>query len=319
MNKSYILIAIVIGLVLFRTREGFEDFTDATCPTGTVQAKDKCVNMSSPSIDPTCPTGLTLNEGLCRDANGDAKVPTCPTGTHHMMRKCYTGSTPVCNSNSEFVLLSTPEGRPEKFICLPKSRTTYEMTLPQGRPPTPAEMSNACRLGDRFIGKFTGLEGPAGIRGMCLQMSDPTPPPATTTPTTTGTTTATTGTTVATTTPTTTGTTVATTTPTTTATTAGAFEPRDTSSTTNAPVSSMADVIKSLKPFRPPTAPASDLEKERKEITLLSARNLYFIQIALFLVVLAMLSYFVLPLDTANLIAFALLSVGIAMGFFLRR
>ena len=100
-------------------------------------------------------------------------------------------------------------------------------------------------------------------------------------------------------------------------------QPRDTSSTRNAIVSSNAntieEVINSLKPFRPPTAPASDLEKERKEITLLSTRNLYFIQIALFLVVLAMLSYFVLPLDTANLIAFALLSVGIAMGFFLRR
>lgn len=78
-------------------------------------------------------------------------------------------------------------------------------------------------------------------------------------------------------------------------------------------------VKNSLKPFRPPTAPASDLEKERKEITEIAKRNLFFIQVALFLVVLAMLSYFVFSLDTANLIAFALLCVGIAMGFFLRR
>jgi hypothetical protein len=97
----------------------------------------------------------------------------------------------------------------------------------------------------------------------------------------------------------------------------------DNLSTRNAAVSSSAstfkEVIDSLKPFRPPTAPASDLEKERKEITDIARRSLYFIQIALFLVVLSMLSYFVLPLDTANLVAFALLCVGIAMGFFLRR
>lgn len=74
----------------------------------------------------------------------------------------------------------------------------------------------------------------------------------------------------------------------------------------------------SLKPLRPPTAPSSDIEKERKEITSLAKQNLFFIQVALFLVVLAMLSYGMFPLDTANLIAFALLSVGIAMGFFLK-
>jgi hypothetical protein len=78
-------------------------------------------------------------------------------------------------------------------------------------------------------------------------------------------------------------------------------------------------VKNSLKPFRPPTAPASDLEKERKEITEIAKRNLFFVQAALFLVVLAMLSYLVLSLETANMISFALLCVGIAMGFFLRR
>ena len=81
----------------------------------------------------------------------------------------------------------------------------------------------------------------------------------------------------------------------------------------------LREVKNSLKPFRPPTAPSSDLEKERKEITDLAKRNMFFIQAALFLVVLAMLSYFMFSLDTANLIAFALLCVGIAMGFFLRR
>lgn len=74
----------------------------------------------------------------------------------------------------------------------------------------------------------------------------------------------------------------------------------------------------SLKPLRPPTAPASDMEKERREITEIAKRNMFFIQVALFLVVLAMLSYVIFPLESANLIAFALLSVGIAIGFFLK-
>lgn len=81
----------------------------------------------------------------------------------------------------------------------------------------------------------------------------------------------------------------------------------------------MREVIDSLKPFRPPTAPSSDLEKERKEITEISRRNLYFIQFALLLVVMVLLSYLLLPFDSANLIAFLLLCVGIGLGFFLRR
>ena len=74
-----------------------------------------------------------------------------------------------------------------------------------------------------------------------------------------------------------------------------------------------------LKPFRPPTAPSSDLEKERKAITDEARRSLYFLQVALFLVVLVMISYLILPLDYANPIAFLLLCVGISMGFFLKR
>lgn len=79
------------------------------------------------------------------------------------------------------------------------------------------------------------------------------------------------------------------------------------------------EVKDSLKPFRPPTAPSSDLEKERKAITEDARRSLYFLQVALFLVVVVMLSYLILPLDYANPIAFLLLCVGISMGFFLKR
>jgi hypothetical protein len=74
----------------------------------------------------------------------------------------------------------------------------------------------------------------------------------------------------------------------------------------------------SLKPLRAPTAPSSDIEKERKEITGIAQQNLFFIQAALFLVVLALLCYVMFPLETANLIAFALITVGIAIGFFLK-
>ena len=87
---------------------------------------------------------------------------------------------------------------------------------------------------------------------------------------------------------------------------------------TNDVVREIEQVKNSLKPFRPPTAPSSDLEKERKAITEDANRNLFFLQIALFLVVLVMLSYVILPLEYANPIAFLLLCVGIALGFFLK-
>ena len=79
------------------------------------------------------------------------------------------------------------------------------------------------------------------------------------------------------------------------------------------------EVKNSLKPFRPPTAPSSDLEKERKEITEITRRNLFFAQVALFLVVLAGLGYVTLSRDSANVVALGLLIVGIGFGFFLRR
>jgi hypothetical protein len=83
------------------------------------------------------------------------------------------------------------------------------------------------------------------------------------------------------------------------------------------------DIIKgvsdSLKPMRPPTAPDSDLEIERRKIVDIQFQSLLFIQIALALLVGALVSYMILPVDYAHAIAFLLLSVAISFGFFLRR
>lgn len=75
----------------------------------------------------------------------------------------------------------------------------------------------------------------------------------------------------------------------------------------------------SLKPMRPPTSPGSDLEIERKAILSFAQKDMFFIQIALFLAVLSMLGYLILPTQYAHNIALLLLTVAISFGFFLRR
>lgn len=79
------------------------------------------------------------------------------------------------------------------------------------------------------------------------------------------------------------------------------------------------DVTNSLRRFRPPTAPSSDLEIQRKAIIDISNRNLYFVQIALACVILALVGYLILPIGYAHGIAFLILCVAIAVGFFLRK
>ncbi len=78
------------------------------------------------------------------------------------------------------------------------------------------------------------------------------------------------------------------------------------------------DTSKSLRGMRPPTAPSSDLEKERRAISFDLKRSLTFIQVVLFLVVLSLLAYLVMPTAWAHSIVFLLLCVGVAVGFFLR-
>jgi hypothetical protein len=72
-----------------------------------------------------------------------------------------------------------------------------------------------------------------------------------------------------------------------------------------------------LKPLRPPTAPASDLAIARKDILESSAPNFLLIQVELAIVILCLLAYTFLPLEHAPGVVVLLLSVGVAVGIFL--
>jgi hypothetical protein len=76
-------------------------------------------------------------------------------------------------------------------------------------------------------------------------------------------------------------------------------------------------LVDSLKPLRPPTAPASDLAIERKAILESSAPNFLLIQVELAIVILGLLVYAFLPMEVAPGLTILLLSVGVAVGIFL--
>lgn len=82
-------------------------------------------------------------------------------------------------------------------------------------------------------------------------------------------------------------------------------------------IDSLQETVQVLKPMRPPTAPATDIAKERKAI--LSPNNLLFVQVSLFLVILSMLTYLFIPTNYAHSLVFLFLSIGVALGFFLLR
>ena len=76
---------------------------------------------------------------------------------------------------------------------------------------------------------------------------------------------------------------------------------------------------KSLKPMRAKTAPAEDLERERRAISQEVRRNMFLVQFALFILVASLLAYTILPSTWAHGIVFLLLCTGVATGFFLKR
>lgn len=78
-------------------------------------------------------------------------------------------------------------------------------------------------------------------------------------------------------------------------------------------------VTKSLKPMRPPTAPAEDIHKERRAILQGSGPNFLVFQIALVILLMCLLVYVFVPPTYAHGIVVLLLSVGIAVGIFLKK
>jgi hypothetical protein len=81
----------------------------------------------------------------------------------------------------------------------------------------------------------------------------------------------------------------------------------------------IAAVTETIKPMRPPTAPAEDINKERSAILRGSSPNFLLFQIALVILLMCLLVYVFVPVEYAHGIVFLLLSVGIAVGIFLTK
>jgi hypothetical protein len=80
------------------------------------------------------------------------------------------------------------------------------------------------------------------------------------------------------------------------------------------------EAIDAVKPLRPPTAPAEDIQKVRTDILNPQQRpSVLYIQICLFIVFLCMLSYLLMPADYAHGFVFLLLCVALSIGIFLRK
>lgn len=82
-------------------------------------------------------------------------------------------------------------------------------------------------------------------------------------------------------------------------------------------VNLLEQTMQDLKPMRRPTAPASDMEVERKKIIQISNEQVLLAQVALFTVLVCLVVYFVAPVPLAHGIAFLVACVGIAVGIFL--
>lgn len=87
---------------------------------------------------------------------------------------------------------------------------------------------------------------------------------------------------------------------------------------TNA-TAAIRDTTAALRPPRAPTAPAIDLSRERNLLLYGYGVDILFLQIALGLAVLSLLSFIVLSREGALGVTILLLATGIAIGFFLRK
>lgn len=74
-----------------------------------------------------------------------------------------------------------------------------------------------------------------------------------------------------------------------------------------------------LRGIRPPVAGSRDIESEKRKLLQGSKPNMLLIQVAIAVTVLALLVYLLIPVQYAHPIAFLLVSMGIAVGIFLRK
>lgn len=76
------------------------------------------------------------------------------------------------------------------------------------------------------------------------------------------------------------------------------------------------DTTSSLRIRRPPVQPETEIPKEQRRIQQIIQKNALFIQIVLALVFACAVSYLVLPMETANYVSLAILSVALIYRFF---
>jgi hypothetical protein len=81
----------------------------------------------------------------------------------------------------------------------------------------------------------------------------------------------------------------------------------------------LKETNRTLKPRRPPVAPADDLSRERQLILMGPGIDVLMIQVALFFAVMSLLSFLVFSREVAQGMTFLLLCTGVAIGFFLRK
>ena len=81
--------------------------------------------------------------------------------------------------------------------------------------------------------------------------------------------------------------------------------------------SKLKEVSDSLAPFRHPTAPAADIEEEKRKIVKGGGPNFLFLQVTVAMISLSLLCYVFLPVSYAQPLSFLMISVAVAVGIFL--
>jgi hypothetical protein len=76
------------------------------------------------------------------------------------------------------------------------------------------------------------------------------------------------------------------------------------------------DTANSLRIRRPPVQPDTEIPKEQRRIQLIVQKNALFIQVVLVLIFASAVAYMIMPMETANYVALAILSVGLIYRIF---